>query len=548
MPEVDAQARVARDSLAGLLYPTPTVRATFEGELATIVAATNQPRAGAVAATPEPTPSVPIPASATPEPAAVATARAEQGAVSTPCSFDIPGGFREGKHLECFYVTVPENRAAPEHGTLRLLVVRFKSRAPQAAEPLFYLSGGPGGSGVKEGLGLLSAVLAPFLSARDVILIDQRGTGRSQPSMSCGEAYDLRIEFSGRRKKTDARITKYYDALRECARRLQEDGRDFSAYNTVENAADIDAVRRALGYKKFLAWGASYGATLGLTLMRNHGDHLSGVILEAVAPPQINLLKERAFAVDHALGTLFEGCRSDAVCNDRYPNLEQDLYKTVDRLNKRPIDVPGLQAGAMVKIDGGDLVDLLIASLYSSEMLPYLPKMIANMNSGDYRALARVYQFADFTGDSIAAGMHFAVMCAEEAAHTSAAEVRAGFESRSQLSSIFASNGYDDLFDLCKRWGTIAVADAQLEPVTSSIPTLVLNGKYDPVTPAVWGDLAAATLSNSYVFTFDGAGHGVAVAGQRCALSLVRAFVKNPAARPDEKCVTTVKPLKFFVD
>lgn len=220
----------------------------------------------------------------------------------------------------------------------------------------------------------------------------------------------------------------------------------------------------------------------------------------------------------------------------------------VDRLNKRPIEVHGLLAGATKKLDGGDLVDLVIANLYSAEMLPHLPKIIAYMDSGDYRALENVFQFADFTGDSIAVGMHFALVCAEEAAHTSATEVRAGFELRSRPSSIFATNGYEDLFDLCKRWGTLAVAEAQLEPVTSAIPTLVLNGKHDPVTPTEWGDLAAATLSNSYVFTFDGAGHGVAVAGERCALSLVRAFVKNPALRPDEKCMTTAKPLKFLVD
>lgn len=540
--QVIQQAQRARDDVAGMINPTSTAAVALD---AATPDAAGISAASAATVTPAPT------ALPTLEPAAAATAQAERGAKRTKCVDDLPGGYKEGRNVECYFVTVPESRgaaAAASDRTIRLMVMRIKARTAAPQDPLFYLSGGPGGSGVKEGLYLLSKVLSQFVSTRDIVLVDQRGTGRSQPSMSCGEAYDLRIEFVGRRKKDDAQTTKYFDALRECARRLTEDGHSLAAYNSTENAADIDAVRAALGYPKMTLWGTSYGTTLALTIMRNHGAHISATVLEAVAPPQINLLNERAASIDQALATLLDGCAQSDVCSDTYPDLEQDLYRVVDRMNKRPIDVPGSEKGRKVRVTGDDLVGLIFQSLYSSEMIPYLPKLIDNIKKGDYRVLADVYRYADFTGDSVAAGMHYAVMCAEEAAHTTPSAVRAGFDDKPRLKSLFASDGFEDYFDLCTRWGVQAAPESAVAPVVSDVPTLVLSGRYDPITPPAWGELAAQTLSRSYVFSFDAAGHGVAVAGQKCALSIVRAFFKNPDSAPDGACMKTVKPVRFYVD
>jgi pimeloyl-ACP methyl ester carboxylesterase len=484
-------------------------------------------------------------AAATPDPVAT-PAGVSRNASVTKCPYRLPSTYREGRNIDCFFVTVPQRHAEPQGRQIRLMVVRLKSRARAPLEPVMYLSGGPGAGGISEGFSLLRTAFTDVLGSRDVVFVDQRGTGRSQPALICGEAYDLSINVTGGSRDAQ-RANRYADAMRTCAARLRADGADLAAYNTVENAADLNQIRQALGYEKVTLWGVSYGTTLALEAIRQFGPSIQSVILEGVAPPSVNLLEERAFTLDHAFGALFDGCTRDPACRDQYPDLERRFYASVTRLNERPISVESGVSSNQIRITGDDLIALIFKAQYDAELVEVLPQMIDQVNNGDYGQLTLVYRFAELTGSDIAGGMHYSVICAEEAQATDASRIQAGYRLFPRLAALNSGETTSIYTTLCPAWAKASLPATYDDPVVSDVPTLILNGAYDPITPPPWGALVAQTLPRATNLTFPAGSHGVAVQGNRCALQIVRSFLKDADVAPDSSCLAREKPVTFLV-
>ncbi len=490
-------------------------------------AGTTAPAAPAVTATAAPTPR-----------AVVAVPQFEP----TSCPFTPARGHEEGRTLVCGYVTVSEVHTGPAGRTIRLAVAVFKARRGEGVPPLFWLDGGPGGYSLDGIAAQLTPALAAALAGdRDLVVFDQRGVGYSQPSLTCTELLDLKHATLNRRlsRAEDAELGR--QAVQACHDRLVAAGVNLAAYTSAESAADVDDLRRALGYGQINLYGVSYGTRLALTVMRDFPHILRAVVLDSPVPLQANLYADVYSSAQRAFDLLFQRCAADAGCNAAYPNLEDEFYALVRRLNAAPVAVPFIhprtRAMYTYLLTGDRLVSALFQMLYYGSIIPDLPRTITALRDGDPEPFVRHYRDLLFY-DQLSQGMYLSVQCGEEARFTTEAQVQQA--ARGVRPEIGAQQGEgvgDDWFlRACGLWGARPAAPVENEPVTSAVPTLVLAGEFDPITPPAYAEEAARTLRNAYLFVFPGLGHGP---GQShpCPLLLLRAFLQGPSQRPQHACL-----------
>jgi pimeloyl-ACP methyl ester carboxylesterase len=492
-------------------------------------------------AKPEPT------ATATPEPAVLAY---EPFFTEVSCHFALPPNETEGETILCGTVTVPEERSQPDGDTINLAVVVFKalSEEPQP-DPVILLAGGPGEKVVASALDV-SLILAQFRDERDLIVFDQRGVGLSEPALECPEYVEAMFaSLDELDPETDVRIQ--FDALMACRDRLVAEGANLSAYNTTENASDVDDIRRALGYEQLNLYGGSYGTLLAQAVMRNHPEGLRSVVLGAVLPADTSFFVEVPNTIVAATLHLLETCAADAACDAAYPQLKQTLFDTIDQLNAEPvpIEVTNPRDGQTYDtwLTGDAIFGNLVLFLYITDIIPVLPQAIDDVANGDYELMTQLTSTSLSLFDALSRGMEFSVFCAEDLIGVSPAEF---LEYRLQMPPQLAGRGDpEDLieygfFGICENW-PVAEADPSVkDPVVSDIPTLILEGEFDPVTPMAFAEEVARHLSNSYLYLFPGVGHNILL-GSPCARDIANQFLADPASEPDAGCIDEMPGVIF---
>jgi pimeloyl-ACP methyl ester carboxylesterase len=482
--------------------------------------------------------------------AQISTAAAPTATTATPtyeqaeCKFNKPAGI----DVACGYLTVPEDRDKPDGKTIRLHVAVFKSQSSKPApDPVVYLEGGPGGHALDNAEFSFQGRFDPFLENRDFIMFDQRGTGFSEPALDCTELTDAAFQKLDQNVSSDQSNKIDNEASIKCRDRLVKAGINLAAYTSAANAADLNDLRIALGYDKWNLYGISYGTRLALTEMRDFPAGIRSVILDSTYPLQANLDVDVPASAARVFNVLFDGCAADAACNQSYPHLKTMFFELVDRLNKKPVTVqatdPLSNKEYQVLLNGDKLISTLFESFYATEVIPLLPKAIDAAHKGqDYSLLARFYLlFGAAQIKYISYGMYFSVQCGEETR----------FETQQQL--IDADKAYPEqhnafdaasAYDVCQQWGAKPAAQVENEPVTSNLPTLVLSGEYDPVTPPIYNQTVAKTLSKSFLFEFPGIGHGVSISDP-CPLSIAKAFLNEPSATPVSTCIQAMQEPDF---
>jgi pimeloyl-ACP methyl ester carboxylesterase len=446
-----------------------------------------------------------------------------------------------GLRVSCGYLIVPEDRSRPGGPDIRLLAAIFHSTSKTPApDPVIYLVGGPGASSIRDAPDLMQ-IFKPYLQDRDFILFDQRGTGMAEPSLDCPEYTEaIRANFDDAAPSQDLNAI-----LFGCRQRLVDAGVNLAAYTSAENAADLDALRRALGYEQWNLYGISYGTRLALTAVRDYPDGIRAVILDSTYPPQADLYTELPANVSRALDTLFDACAADANCAANYPNLNAVFFEAIAALNRNPAIIQvtyraGDQATYDMRVSGSTFIDILFDSLYRTEVIPDLPRLIYAARDGDYHLLREPLERYILSSEDINEAMYYSVQCSEEVPFSREAlqNTPAGPTSI-PIRAVFGSRAAN-ILALCDGWHDAASDPVENEPVQSDIPVLVLAGEYDPVTPPTWGALAAETLSSSYFFTIPGYGHGVTRAGE-CPLSIAVDFLNHPTAPPNTTCIETLE-------
>lgn len=462
-----------------------------------------------------------------------------------PCPFNRPGGFA----IQCGYVTVPESRdpaLADDTNTIRLSIAIFRSVSGQSEpDPVIYLDGGPGGHSLAS-VEYMASTFQPFIQNRDVIFFDQRGVGFSG-GIDCPEYTNLSYDILDEDIPFDAVMQLSNETLLDC-RDQTADGVNLAAYTTAENAADVRDLVLALGYERANLIGVSYGTRLALTVLRDHPDIVRSAVIDAVLPLQANPDSEFLPNTARAFRTLFEGCAQDHACNLQYPDLERVFYETVDRLNARPERITAYDfytgTDRDVLMNGDTLIGSLFGLMYQTTEIANLPRYIYEARDGVYDGFVDDLFFNVYQGDYFDEVLFTNVGCYEETPFDSLAAAerhRAGLPET--LADLLLAQ-IAGTFDLCAAWGSPPAPPVENEPVMSDIPTLVMAGEYDPITPPEWAQLAAETLTTSYYYEFPGVGHS-ALFSTVCAVDITAAFINNPDNEPNADCIANLPPPLF---
>lgn len=460
-----------------------------------------------------------VPALAAP-PATVAAQTGVPRFVSGSCAFTVPPALVGSRYLVCGYVVVPELHSQPNGRTLRLAVQvykRYTGPSPVSAEIL--LQGGPGGSSeVFAQLFSYRSIRTSFTSSHDVIIFDQRGTGHSQPSLACPNANQTPLA---------------------CANVLQNEGINLAAYNTAEDAADVNDIRIALGYVKLDVYGVSYGTLLAQVLMRDHPEAVRDVVLDSVVPLGIDADLGAASAFSNALTNLFSACATDATCSATYPDLHAVFSRVVARLSNRPVSInttdPATGQTITQAVDGNTLVQILHEGMYYTSELGALPLLLYQINDGNYAILSQILSDNIGTNESVSDGVYYSVECSDMVRALTADQISASMNGVLPEIAHAEKSQVADSQNVCRDWPGSNFNQPPLDPLYSDLPTLVLGADFDPITPPLYSREVNANLSNSTYVELPADAHASALSDS-CSFSLMVGFLDH-ATLPDTSCV-----------
>jgi len=386
----------------------------------------------------------------------------------------------------------------------------------------------------------------PFLkTGRDLVLFDQRGVGFSNPALDCTDYQEIGVDLldeqiDGVTLEPEEAQRRAFDALVACGRTLSQ-AANLKMYHTAQSAADVDALRRVLGYNQVNLIGVSYGTKLALTVMRDFPEGVRSVVLDSVYPLDADLYLEMPADLDRALQTLFDRCAGDPSCSAAYPGLRQTFFATVEKLNVQParLALTDFLTGERYpsKLNGNAFIGLIFSLLYETEVIPLLPQIITETYHGEYDKVKIVRSSLLLQGELNSQGMMLSVQCHDEAPFGSKEAYLKALEEHPEIAGMFGgANLGGMLYDLCAEWDAGEAGPVENQPVVSDLPALVLAGELDPITPPAWGEKAAGALPNSFFYLFPGVGHGASTSGD-CPVEILAQFLDNPHQPPDAGCI-----------
>jgi pimeloyl-ACP methyl ester carboxylesterase len=447
----------------------------------------------------------------------------------TPCR--LPGIEREAR---CGTYEVFEDRAAGKGRRIGLEVaVLPAASATPAADPLFFLAGGPGQGAISLARPL-SEVFSDVLRERDLVLVDQRGTGGSNP-LSCT------LPGSDDDPQSYLGDMLPVDALRACLARLDADPRLYTTPNAVD---DLDEVRAALGYERINLYGTSYGSRAVLVYLRRYPGRVRSAMVRGVAPTDMKTPLFYARDAQRALDLLFEECDADAACRRAYPDLQRKLAAVHERLGQGPVPV-ALQPAKerppfRIQLSRDHFNEAIRWRLYDEES-SLVPRIIQRAFEGDFAPAAEVVwsqRRAAARGQLLSLGVFLAVTCTEDIPFIDPAEVRREAEGR-----FLGTYRVDQQVQACSAWPRGELPAGYTDPVRSTVPTLVISGYRDPVTPPSWGEQVVRHLPRGRHLILRQGFHGLP---GPCAGRLMNEFIRRGTAEGlDTSCLDDSRRVAF---
>ena len=451
------------------------------------------------------------------------------------CRIRAARGF-PGIKARCGTLQRHEDPANPDSPILSLFVavVPALSLEPQP-DPLVPIAGGPGQAS-SDFYAAYQGAFEKVRRNRDIVLLDQRGTGQSA-AMNCEAVEDI-IEGRFSREQTLA-------VTQECLEQLPHDPRFFTTSVAV---GDLEALRQALGYSAFNLYGISYGSRVAQHFVRRYPASTRTVILDGVVPPQIALGPAIAIEAQNALDAIFERCAESEVCAERFPDIREDFSILQAELVDEPvtINLPDPLTGKPEEMSFGpqELAAALRLLSYHPNSVAVMPMLINEAIRGNYAPLASQFMMiAASVSDAMSIGMHNAVVCTEDAPYFAGEQV-----SRDALDATYIGPlQLDALETICSVWPTGVLDEDFKTPLASDLPVLLLSGEADPVTPPHYAELAAIDLDNARLLTGRKQGHGQAPRG--CMPDLIAEFVESANNHDrDAGCFDRVHAMPFFLD
>jgi pimeloyl-ACP methyl ester carboxylesterase len=464
---------------------------------------------------------------------------AQETGVDTPelvdCRIRAAEGF-PGIKARCGTLARPEDPSDPDSPVLALhfAVVPALSLEPDR-DPFVPIAGGPGQATTRF-YASYSAAFEDVRRTRDILLLDQRGTGDSA-SMQCQVDEDL-IEGAFSRERTVAEA-------RACLDALPYDPRFFTTSVAVE---DLEALRVALGYTQFNVYGISYGSRVAQHFLRRYPESTRSVIIDGVVPPQIALGPGIAIEAQNALDAIFDRCAESEACHERFPTVREDFADLRAFLAEQDVSLymanPVTGTREEVIFDDNRMAGALRMLSYHPSSVALMPLLIDEAVNGNFQPLAAQFlMVAESMQDQLSVGMHNAVVCTEDSPYFEGEAV-----TRDALAATYIGPlQLEALEAICSVWPKGVLDDDFKTPVASSVPVLLLSGEADPITPPAYADLAAVDLENALHLIGKDQGHGQAPQG--CMPRIVGRFVETASVRDlDTGCLDKLFAMPFFLD
>jgi pimeloyl-ACP methyl ester carboxylesterase len=455
--------------------------------------------------------------------------------------------------IKCGFLIVPEDRLNGGERTIKLSVAVINSGSGEPKkDPLVITIFGPGGQ--VRYLNGIAYLLNQVLSERELIVMDQRGTGFSDPVLECPEVRETFYNTLEQAPFTETVIAQTQDAYRACRSRLVASGVNLEYYTTSASAMDLEDLHNVLGLKEFNVYGLGYGGRLALQWARLNPQGLRSLILDSAIPPDADLFVEQVNSVGRNLELFFERCAGDGKCKAAYPDLETVFYQDVEKLNMHVVEVntADLQEGKRynLSVNGDRLIDLTLALVGSDspDLIAQLPQMIYQVRDGKYDTLATLLSsYIGFIGPD-SSGMQVNIFCAEELTPAINAKIADAIHKAPPGTSNYLNHLMDANYSNCEAWNGKAVSTEEKKPVSSGVPTLLLAADNGPLDPATWQAEAQGTLSKSRMVTFSAAGYGVlgSYSWLDCWRQVTLGFITDPGAMLDSACTQEQKNISWI--
>lgn len=438
----------------------------------------------------------------------------------------------------CGRLSRPLNPADPagQQIELNVVVVPALSLEP-ATDPIVPIAGGPGQGTVDFYAGSFSA-FEMLRRERDILLVDQRGTGQSAP-MNCSVADEDPILPPNTRERA-------IDAARACLDELPYDPRYFTTSVAV---TDLEAVREALGYSSLNIYGVSYGSRVAQHFARRYPASTRTVVLDGVVPATLALGPDIPLQAQQAVERIFSRCAEDAACGNAFPDVAKSFERLRAELDDAPVSlaIPHPKSNIIEVFDFGaeEFAGAVRLLAYHPSTIALLPFLVDSAARGQLEPLAMQFlTVRDSLDDMLAMGMHNAVMCTEDAPFFDQEPVTDEALAATYIGPVML----ESLEAMCSVWPAGVLDEDFKSALNSDLPVLLLSGDADPITPPAYATQAAELLTNKHEITGVNQGHGLAPRG--CTPQIMADFVDAASiAGLDDKddCLEAVFAMPFFL-
>lgn len=438
------------------------------------------------------------------------------------CTFDIP--LMEIVHCATLY---PSLQNKQRNVTLPIVVVKnigFENHT----DSVLYIHGGPGAAtGFKDhDIEYWIDNINELNYKRDFILYDQRGTGQSTPKIICPSFQDFNYDALTTNLSLKEEMLSFYNQHKECRYRIQEFDGDLTGYSTKHNTQDVLDITHALNYSQWNLYGVSYGTRVALEVMRTKPVHIRSVILDSVFPADKNDLLTWPSIVNNAIQMIFERCDKNKDCQSNYPDLRKQFKVALQKLkyNSLYVQMPGYYSdgGLDIYLNDSRFIDVLFYAIYDPTLISLIPSAINDVAQGKQKSLIPITtSYVDTYFDEYSNVVTFnSVICNDE---NMISREKYNIEvDRYPMLKPYTSGLWE--YDSCHIWKSNNHSALKLEPVKSLIPTLILAGRDDGITPWQWGKEVHDSLKNSFYFVFSNTTHGV-IGNNECGTKMSHQFI-----------------------
>ena len=439
---------------------------------------------------------------------------------------------------KCGTLEVYENRATKTGRKISLnIVVLPATSANREPDPLVYFAGGPGSAATEDAVGIALA-FPQIREHRDLLFVDQRGTGRSHP-LNC-------VFYNPNDLQSYLGYFFPLEDIRKCRTELEPKA-DLKLYTTTIAMDDMDDVRAALGYEKFNLFGGSYGTRAALTYLKRYPQRVRTAMLQGVSPTNQYMPGDFAQQTERALQGVLAECAADEACNKAFPNLKAETQAVLAQLIKGPVEVevqkPGSNERVKVKLNRDLAAEAIRYMLYSVVPAGAVPLTIHLAAQGNFAPLAQsALRYRINLVGTGSNGMYLSVTCAEDLPF-----VKTGEAERLAANTFLGDYRLRQQREACALWPRAEIERDYGGPVRVDVPVLILSGEWDPVTPPANGEAVAKHLKNSLHIVVPHGAHGLdGLEGGECIDRIIMDFIGRGITKGiDTACIRNIRRKGF---